>query len=217
MTTGNLFVVSAPSGAGKTTLVKALVEAIPNLTVSISHTTRPRRPAEVHGVNYYFIKEAEFGDMIAQDAFLEHATVFNNSYGTSRAWVEKTLASGLDVVLEIDWQGCQQIQNVFPECICIFILPPSFTALDNRLRARNQDNPEIIKKRLTDAKAATTHIHEYDYIVLNDDFETAIKDLKNIIFASRLLQRNQTAKYAELISELIHHLESETKSDLDTP
>lgn len=210
--TGNLYVISAPSGAGKTTLVKALVDTMPNITVSISHTTRPRRPAETHGVNYYFIEQNEFANMIAANEFLEHATIFNNSYGTSRAWVDKTIASGTDVILEIDWQGCQQIQEIFPECICIFILPPSFDALANRLRSRNQDNPDVIKQRLTDAKAATAHIHEYDYVVLNDDFDTAVTDLRNIVYAGRLLQRNQTVKYAELISELIHHLESETNS-----
>jgi guanylate kinase len=209
--TGNLYVISAPSGAGKTTLVKAIVDSMPDITVSISHTTRQKRPAEEHSVNYYFIDQTEFARMIDANEFLEHATIFNNSYGTSRLWVEQTLTKGLDVILEIDWQGCQQIQEIFPECICIFILPPSFDALANRLRSRDQDNPGVIKQRLTDAKAATSHIHEYDYVVLNDHFETAVNDLKNIIYAGKLLQRNQTIKYNELICELIHHLESETK------
>lgn len=208
--TGNLFVISAPSGAGKTTLVKALIEAMPELTVSISHTTRPKRPAETHGINYYFLSTEEFNAMIANNEFLEHATIFNNSYGTSRTWVQETLANGSDVILEIDWQGCQQIQELFPECICIFILPPSFQALDDRLRSRNQDKPEVIKQRLTDAKDATMHIHEYDYVVLNDHFETAVNELKTIVQASRLLQRNQSVKHAELITDLIHHLELET-------
>ena len=209
--TGNLYVISAPSGAGKTTLVKSLVESVSDLTVSISHTTRPRRPAEIHGTNYYFIEEAEFHQMTESDQFLEHATIFNHSYGTSRLWVQETMAKGIDVILEIDWQGCQQIQEIFPECICIFILPPSFEALDKRLRSRNQDKPEIIKQRLTDAKAATTHIHEYDYVVLNDVFETAVDDLRHIVLAGRSLQRNQTIKYADLITNLIQHLDSEAK------
>ena len=205
---GNLYVVSAPSGAGKTTLVKALVDSLPNVTVSISHTTRPQRPAEIHGVNYYFTSETEFNQMVAQNAFLEHATIFNNSYGTSREWVEQTLLNDIDVILEIDWQGCQQIQELFPECICIFILPPSFDALATRLNLRNQDKPEIIKQRLTDAKAATNHIHEYDYVVLNDHFETAVNELKTIVLAGRLTQRRQTQQYSELIAELIHHLDA---------
>lgn len=211
--TGNLYVISAPSGAGKTTLVKALVESSNNIIVSISHTTRPKRPAETHGVNYYFIDHAEFNRMTDNNEFLEHATIFNNSYGTSRLWVQETLQKGSDVILEIDWQGCQQIQNIFPECICIFILPPSFDALANRLRSRNQDKPEIIKQRLNDAKDATSHIHEYDYIVLNDDFDAAVNDLQIIVKSGRLLQRNQTVKYATLITDLVHHLEDETKPD----
>jgi guanylate kinase len=205
---GNLYVISAPSGAGKTTLVKALVDSLSGITVSISHTTRPQRPAEVHGVNYYFINHTEFQHMIDHDDFLEHATIFNNSYGTSRTWVAETLEKGLDVILEIDWQGCQQIQEIFPECICIFILPPSFEALANRLRSRNQDKPEIIKQRLADARAATSHIHEYDYVVLNDVFETAVNDLKTIVLAERLSQQRQMTKYGELITNLIHHLDT---------
>lgn len=206
---GNLYVISAPSGAGKTTLVKALVESTPGITVSISHTTRTKRPAEVHGVNYYFVSTNEFNNMIEHNDFLEHAVIFNNAYGTSRKWVEETLARGLDVILEIDWQGGQQIQKLFPECICIFILPPTFEALANRLNFRNQDNADVIKQRLTDAKAATSHIHEYDFVVLNDDFDTALNDLKNIIFAGRLLQRAQTIRHEALISDLLHHLDAE--------
>lgn len=208
---GNLYVISAPSGAGKTTLVKALVESLPGITVSISHTTRPKRPAEVHGVNYYFIGKDEFNQMVEHGDFFEHATVFNNSYGTSRAWVEETLARGLDVILEIDWQGCQQIQELFPECICIFILPPNFEALATRLNLRNQDNSDIIKQRLTDAKAATSHIYEYDFVVLNDNFDVAVNDLKSIVLAGRLLQRTQTIRHSELIIDLLHHLDAETE------
>ncbi len=205
---GNLYVISAPSGAGKTTLVKALTGSLPNITVSISHTTRLQRPAEVHGVNYYFISDDEFQHMVEREIFLEHATIFNNSYGTSREWVAKTLRQGIDVILEIDWQGCQQIQSIFPECISVFILPPSFDALATRLNLRNQDKPEIIKQRLTDAKAATMHIHEYDYVVLNDNFETATDELKTIVEAGRLMEHRQTERYATLITELVHHLDA---------
>ncbi len=206
---GNLYVISAPSGAGKTTLVKALVESLPGITVSISHTTRPKRPAEIHGVNYYFITATEFSHMTDKNEFLEHAIIFNHAYGTSRTWVNKTLNEGFDVILEIDWQGCQQIQKLFPECISIFILPPTVEALSNRLTARNQDSPEIIKQRLGDSKAATTHIREYDYVVLNDDFATAVNDLKTIVLAGRLNQKAQVMRYSGLISDLLQRLDKE--------
>lgn len=199
---GNLYVVCAPSGTGKTTLVKAIVESMGNITVSISHTTRPRRPAEIHGTDYYFISEAEFRQMIEHHDFLEYATVFENLYGTSRSWVAQTLKSGTDVILEIDWQGCQQIQRLFPDCISIFILPPSLAALSQRLLNRNQDSAEIIKQRLADVRESTSHANEFTYIIMNDDFETATNDLKTIIQAGRLLQKGQIKKYAKLLSEL---------------
>lgn len=199
---GNLYVVAAPSGTGKTSLVKALLEAVPNITVSISHTTRPRRPAETHGINYYFIDQAEFQRMISEEEFLEHATVFGNLYGTSRKWVEETLAKGLDVILEIDWQGAQQIHYLIPECTSIFILPPSLPVLAERLLLRNQDSPEIIKQRLTDVHEATSHINEFNYIVMNDNFDKAVHDLSEIVLAGRLLRRRQTQKYAKLLDEL---------------
>lgn len=199
---GNLFVISAPSGTGKTTLVKTLVDSLPNITVSISHTTRAQRPAEMHGVNYYFIEKAEFLNMIEHDDFLEHASVFNNLYGTSRSWVQETLKRGIDVILEIDWQGAQQIQRLFPDCISIFILPPSLAALSQRLKQRNQDNEDIIRKRLADAQETISHVAEYDYVVLNDYFETALNDLKTIVLAGRLVKRRQIKKLAPLLTEL---------------
>lgn len=199
---GNLYVISAPSGAGKTTLVKALVDSISNITVSISHTTRPKRPNEVHGVNYYFIKEAEFQRMIEHHDFLEYAIVFNNFYGTSRTWVDQTLARGVDVILEIDWQGSAQIQKLFPDCISIFILPPSLTVLSERLFNRNQDTAEIIQQRLADVRESTIHIFDFKYIVMNDDFNRALNDLKNIVEAGRLLQKHQIQKYSNLLREL---------------
>lgn len=199
---GNLYVISAPSGTGKTTLVKTLVESLTNITVSISHTTRTKRPAEVNGINYYFIDKAEFLRMIEHNDFLEHANVFDNLYGTSRTWVEETLQRGIDVILEIDWQGAEQIQRLYADCISIFILPPSLATLSQRLVQRNQDNSEIIKKRLADAQETVAHVGEYDYVVLNDHFETALNDLKTIILAGRLLKRRQIKKLAPLLIEL---------------
>lgn len=201
---GNLYIISAPSGTGKTTLVKALLESERNITVSISHTTRTQRPAETHGVNYYFVDHAEFQRMIDHDDFLEHAVIFDHLYGTSRTWVNETLKKGIDVILEIDWQGCQQIQRLFPDSISIFILPPSLKDLTERLVNRNPEKPEVIKQRLNDVKKTVPHIHEYDYLVINDDFNTAVSDLSAIIHAGRLLQKRQTAKHSVLISELAH-------------
>ncbi|MDR3477176.1 MAG: guanylate kinase [Gammaproteobacteria bacterium] len=199
---GNLYVISAPSGTGKTTLVKALVESIPGITVSISHTTRPKRPAEMHGVNYYFIEEAEFQQLVEHNDFLEHATVFDRHYGTSRRWVEDTLRRGIDVILEIDWQGAKQIQDLFPNSISVFILPPSVSDLYQRLIKRNQDNIEIIKQRITDVRESTNHLGDYDYMVINDDFSAALSDLKIIVESGRLIQRRQSIKFSKLIKEL---------------
>lgn len=196
---GQLFVVAAPSGAGKTSLVKAVVDATPGITVSISHTTRPIRPGEVHGVNYYFVTVTEFEQMIAHQDFLEHAIIFGNRYGTSKTWVAETLKKGIDVILEIDWQGHQQIKQLFPAAIGIFILPPSVEALRDRLINRNQDSNEVIQKRLADAHETVTHLAEFDYVVINDDFTTAQTDLKSIIAATRLKQPRQSAKHQSLI------------------
>jgi guanylate kinase len=201
---GNLYVISAPSGTGKTTLVKALVEAVSGLNVSISYTTRKKRPSEVHGVNYYFIDQPEFDKLVEHNDFLEHATVFGNSYGTSRRWVEETLKRGEDVVLEIDWQGGQQIHQLFPNSISIFILPPSVNDLYDRLIKRNQDNPEIIRQRIADVRESTRHINEYGYIVINDDFAEALSDLKIIVQAGRLSLKRQIVKFSHLLTELVN-------------
>ncbi len=198
---GTLYVVAAPSGTGKTTLVSALIESMPSITVSISHTTRPRRPAEIEGVNYYFIDETEFQRMIEHKDFLEYATVFNHHYGTSRSWVEKTLSQGIDVILEIDWQGCDQIQRLIPDCVSIFILPPSLTDLAKRLRARAQDSAEVIQQRLADARETVARIHHFNYVVMNAHFDTAVNDLKTIVQANRLLQKNQFICLDKLLAE----------------
>jgi guanylate kinase len=199
---GNLFVVAAPSGAGKTSLVKALVESMQGVTVSISHTTRDMRPGEAHGINYYFVEKSEFQRMVDHDDFLEHATIFDNWYGTSKTWVQQTLAKGIDVILEIDWQGHQQIKHLFPESIGIFILPPSLAILAERLIKRNQDHPDVIKKRLDDVKLTVSHMREFEYLVINDDFSLALDSLKTIISAGRLLQKRQSGKYKGLIADL---------------
>jgi guanylate kinase len=201
-TQGTLYVIAAPSGTGKTTLVKALINALPAITVSISHTTRPKRPAEIDGINYHFITPDQFQEMIARHDFLEHATVFNHSYGTSRSWVEKTLKQGIDVILEIDWQGCQQIQRLFPECVSIFILPPSLADLAERLKNRAQDSSDIIQQRLADAHETVSRIHEFQYVIINADFDHALSDLKAIITANRLLQTKQILKLDKLLADL---------------
>lgn len=180
---GTLFVLAAPSGAGKTSLVKALLERIPGLQMSVSHTTRPRRPNEEHGREYYFIGVREFDRMVADGQFLEHARVFDNLYGTARAPVERRLAQGGDIVLEIDWQGARQVRSAMPDCVTIFILPPSREALEKRLRSRATDSPEVIARRLRDAVSDMSHWREFDYVVVNDEFEKAVADLTAIVAA----------------------------------
>jgi guanylate kinase len=182
-TRGTLFVLAAPSGAGKTSLVKALLERIPRLQMSVSHTTRQRRQNEEHGREYYFIGVPEFNRLVANSQFLEHARVFDNLYGTARAPVEARLAQGGDIVLEIDWQGARQVRAAMPDCVTIFILPPSREALENRLRSRATDSPEVICQRLREAVSDMSHWREFDYVVVNDDFERAVGDLMAIAAA----------------------------------
>ncbi|OGT58359.1 MAG: guanylate kinase [Gammaproteobacteria bacterium RIFCSPHIGHO2_12_FULL_42_10] len=200
--TGTLFVIAAPSGTGKTTLVKALTEKLPNIQVSISHTTRQKRPNEVNHAHYHFVDQDTFQNMIAHNDFLEYATIFDQHYGTSKTWVEQTLEKGCDVILEIDWQGYQQIKRLMPQSIGIFILPPSLQDLKNRLSSRKQDHAHVIQERLDDAKKAASHANEFNYIVVNDDFSHAISDLTHIIKASRLTLSRQTIQLVELIKEL---------------
>jgi guanylate kinase len=199
---GNLYVIAAPSGTGKTTLVEALVNALPNITVSISHTTRPKRPNEINGVNYYFLEKNEFEHLIEHGDFLEYATIFDHYYGTSKRWVTETLAKGIDVILEIDWQGHQQIKKLFPSSISIFILPPSLQDLRDRLVKRNQDDPAIIKKRLADVTETVKHVNEFDYVVINDEFVRAMHDLKAIVESGRLIRSRQLARFNQLIQDL---------------
>ncbi len=203
MTLGTLFIIAAPSGAGKTTLVRAVTRRIPNIRVSVSHTTRPQRSREEDGVNYHFIDESAFQRMIENQAFLEHAEVFGYHYGTSAGWVEEQLAAGTDVILEIDWQGAQQIREFNKNVVSIFILPPSLDALKERLTRRNQDEPDVIARRLAEAKIEMSHCHEFDYVVVNQYFQHAVRDLTTVIRAARLSYRVQTQVHYRLLQGLL--------------
>lgn len=200
---GSLFVLSAPSGAGKTSLVRALRDADPGIEVSISHTTRPKRATEIDGVNYHFVSPDTFLRMQAEDAFLEHARVFDNLYGTSTAWVAQRLAAGGDVILEIDWQGAEQIRAHMPQAVEIFILPPSLSVLAQRLDHRGQDDPEVIERRLNEARLEMSHHGHYDYLIVNDDFATALADLCAIVRAERLRKARQAVRLEPLIANLL--------------
>ncbi|MCQ4319439.1 guanylate kinase [Stutzerimonas stutzeri] len=201
--TSTLYIVSAPSGAGKTSLVKALLDAQPQLRVSVSHTTRPMRPGEVDGVNYHFVSRGEFLQRLEQNEFLEHAEVFGNLYGTSQRWLEQTLNEGYDLILEIDWQGAQQVRRLMPQAKSIFILPPTQQALRQRLTNRGQDSDEVIEKRMREAVSEMTHYVEYDYLVINDDFAHALIDLQAIFRANQLLQAAQQQRFRTLLEELL--------------
>lgn len=203
ITRGNLFTVSAPSGAGKTSLVKSLVESMDGLQVSISHTTRPIRPGESDGVNYHFVSHDVFNDMLGNGAFLEYAEVFGNKYGTSQVWVEETLASGRDVILEIDWQGARQVRRLMPEATAIFILPPSRETLRERLANRGQDSDEIIDGRMKEAVSEMSHYVETDYLVVNDDFDQALQELKVIVGSARLRLDRQRTRHGDLLAQLL--------------
>lgn len=203
MSQGTLFVLSAPSGAGKTSLVEALRASVTDFAVSVSHTTRSQRPGEVSGQAYYFVAHEEFERMVAAGEFLEYAKVFGNYYGTARATVESLLGSGQDVLLEIDWQGARQIRALMPQCVTVFILPPSRDALRNRLQARGQDDAETIGRRMREAISELSHYHEYDYLVVNDRFETALSDLLSIIHAQRLRTQRQGRHLTHLIRSLV--------------
>lgn len=203
MNDGILFIVSAPSGAGKTSLVAALLEADSRLTVSISHTTRPRRPREVPGVDYHFVDGTTFERMIAADAFIEHAEVFGNRYGTSRASVATALATGSDVVLEIDWQGAALVRQVLADAVSIFIVPPSQQALRQRLLERAQDDPAVIESRLAAARSEMQHHHEFDYLVINDDFDTAVRELHAIVTAERCRETRRADRHRPLLDALL--------------
>ncbi|MBW7981032.1 guanylate kinase [Enterobacillus tribolii] len=205
MVQGTLYIVSAPSGAGKSSLIQALLKTQPayDIRVSVSHTTRGARPGENHGEHYYFIPADEFRQMIKEDAFLEHAEVFGNYYGTSRPAIEKVLAQGIDVFLDIDWQGARQVREKMPQARSIFILPPSHEELKRRLHGRGQDSDEVIAQRMMKAVSEMSHYDEYNYLIINDDFETALQDLRTIIRAERLRTGRQKLRHDALISKLL--------------
>ena len=199
---GTLIIIAAPSGAGKTSLVRALVENIPGLSVSISHTTRPARPHEKHGVDYYFVSEEEFQALLDQNLFLEHAAVFDHRYGTSRAWVEEQLAAGMDIILEIDWQGAQQARSIIKDAISIFILPPSLAALEERLKGRGDDERNI-RRRMRDAVSEIEHYAEYDYLVVNEFFDKTLKQLTAIIAGIRHDYRRHQDYFETFLKRLL--------------
>jgi len=201
---GNLYIISAPSGAGKTSLISALLESVGSgLALSISHTTRKPRSGEVDGKDYHFVELKTFLRMIEDDAFLEYAEVFDNFYGTSHKGIETQLSEGLDVILEIDWQGAQQVRQILPEAVSIFILPPSRETLEERLRERGQDNAEIIERRMHDAVDEMSHYREYDYLIINDVFQAALDEISSIVHSYRLQQPAQSTRHATLIDSLL--------------
>lgn len=202
MSRGNIYVVTAPSGAGKTTLVRALLASDQQIQLSISYTTRAPRVGEIHGKDYYFVTRHEFENMINANALIEHAEVFGNYYGTSQNWIESMLAQGKDILLEIDWQGAQQVRKLLPEAIGIFILPPSLMALESRLRGRGKDSEEVIVRRLAAAREEISHVDEFDYVIINDHFEEAMRDMVSIVRAERLKLGRQSILYHAMISAM---------------
>lgn len=199
---GTIFIVVAPSGAGKTSLVAALLEAEPTVGLSVSHTTRPARAGEIDGKHYHFVSRQVFETMIANGDFLEHAEVYGNYYGTSSAWIRSRLEAGQDILLEIDWQGARQVRREFPEAVGIFIVPPSIEELERRLRGRATDSEEVILRRLASARNEIDMLPEYDYMVVNDDFDRARRDLISIVHARRLRTPLQRLRYADRLARM---------------
>ena len=200
---GNLFILSAPSGAGKSSLINALLKKHADMKVSVSHTTRAPRPGENDAEHYHFVSVDEFKALIAKDDFFEWAQVFDNYYGTSKQAIESQLAAGIDVFLDIDWQGARQVREIMDDVKTIFILPPSKQELEQRLNNRGQDSAEIIAGRMTQAQSETSHYDEYDFVVVNDDFDTALSEIESIAIAQRLTLKAQTTRHQTLINELL--------------
>jgi guanylate kinase len=199
---GRLFVIAAPSGAGKTSLVRALMEREPGLRFSISYTTRKQRPTELHGRDYFFVDPDEFERMATAGEFLEHARVFDNRYGTARRQVEDSLTAGQDLIVEIDWQGARQVRTALPECVSVFILPPSRAELERRLRGRATDAEDVVQRRLRDAAADMAHWSEFDYIVVNDEFDRAVEELSAIVAGRGDASRSSAPGFAALATRL---------------
>ena len=202
-TRGNLFILSAPSGAGKSSLITALLKKHADMKVSVSHTTRSPRPGEENAVHYHFVSADEFKALIAKDDFFEWAQVFDNYYGTSKQAIESQLNAGIDVFLDIDWQGAQQVREIMPSVQTIFILPPSKAELEQRLNNRGQDSAEVIAGRMAKAQSETSHYNEYDFVVVNDDFETALSNIETIVLAQRLTLKAQASRHHDLITNLL--------------
>ncbi|QTH63272.1 guanylate kinase [Psychrosphaera ytuae] len=200
---GNLFVISSPSGAGKSSLISALLKRHNDMKVSVSHTTRAPRPGEEDGVHYHFCQVDEFKSVIADDGFYEWAEVFGNFYGTSKQAIQEQLDQGIDVFLDIDWQGAQQMRKIVPDIITLFILPPSREELENRLNKRGQDSAEVIAKRMQQAQSEMSHYNEYDFVLVNDDFDQTLDEFERIVLAHRLQTGNIESKYADLIRQLL--------------
>lgn len=200
---GTLYIVAAPSGGGKTSLVRQLVQTLDAIEVSISHTTRPMRPGEQHGVDYFFVNHEEFMSMVRANAFLEHANVFDNFYGTSFEQITKRLEQGIDIVLDIDWQGAQQIRSLFKDVVSVFIVPPSLEVLKQRLTHRSQDDMAVIHERMVKAQDELSHYPEFDYLIVNDEFDKAASQLQAIVIANRLRVGRQVNKLSKLLSFLM--------------
>jgi len=203
MSTGTLYIVSAASGTGKTSLLKALLEQTKGISISVSHTTRDARVGEVNGQHYHFVGKNTFHNLIEDGDFLEHAEVFGNFYGTSQSAVERQLNDGDDVILEIDWQGAEQVRKLMPQAVSIFILPPSRSALLSRLQGRGQDSEEIIAGRMAEAVSEMSHYNEFDYIIVNDVFDSALIELKSVFEANRLTTTRQSQDHNQMISQLL--------------
>ncbi|OPX55652.1 guanylate kinase [Oceanospirillum multiglobuliferum] len=203
MSQGTLYIISAPSGAGKSSLVSALLSQTDDIKVSVSHTTRAARPGEVDGINYNFVSMEQFKNLVTDNAFLEHAEVFGNCYGTSKLWLDDQLNAGTDIILEIDWQGAQQVRKLMPNAVGIFILPPSQAALQKRLDSRGQDSAEIIAGRMAEAVSEMSHYNEYDYVIINDQFEQALGEMRAVIIAQRQKLAIQQARHAKLLADLL--------------
>ncbi len=199
---GNLFIISAPSGAGKTSLVRALLDINPQIDLSVSYTTRAPRDGERDGEDYHFVSRDKFLAMAQRGEFLESAEVYANLYGTSQTWISQEIAKGRDILLEIDWQGAAQIRRLFPECVSVFVLPPSIVALEQRLKGRGKDADEVIARRLAAVSADVGHIAEFDYVIINDKLQEALRELEAVVLSARLKSAAQLSRHQALINQL---------------